>query len=216
MSKKALILTWESYQDHEVVYPFYRVQEEGFEVDIMANKLGRIFGILGTYNECTQSVFDLDDKKVKLNLKGAKFGDQHSRASQSQIEGAFMFPMVQKQNSGNSGRSQANFGDNPTFGGRVGLTDSTFKDASGYGTFRYEPPEGYNALCTANLPDPPLKDPSKYFTATKYRGNGNVGRKVTTGLEPALVIIKPTNFSDNWIVNGSPFGVEYYLSLIHI
>ena len=47
MSKKALILTWESYQDHEVVYPFYRVQEEGFEVDIMANKLGRIFGILG-------------------------------------------------------------------------------------------------------------------------------------------------------------------------
>ena len=64
MSKKALILTWESYQDHEVVYPFYRVQEEGFEVDIMANKLGRIFGILGTYNECTQSVFDLDDKKL--------------------------------------------------------------------------------------------------------------------------------------------------------
>ena len=64
MSKKALILTLESYQDHEVVYPFYRVQEEGFEVDIMANKLGRIFGILGTYNECTQSVFDLDDKKL--------------------------------------------------------------------------------------------------------------------------------------------------------
>ena len=64
MSKKALILTWESYQDHEVVYPFYRVQEEGFSVDIMANKVGRIFGILGTYNECTQSVYDLDDQKL--------------------------------------------------------------------------------------------------------------------------------------------------------
>ena len=64
MSKKALILTWESYQDHEVVYPFYRVQEEGFKVDIMANKIGRIFGILGTYNECTQSVYDLDDQKL--------------------------------------------------------------------------------------------------------------------------------------------------------
>jgi len=64
MSKKALILTWESYQDHEVVYPYYRVQEEGFEVDIMANKVGRIFGILGTYNECTQSVYDLDDEKL--------------------------------------------------------------------------------------------------------------------------------------------------------
>jgi len=64
MLKKALILTWESYQDHEVVYPFYRVQEEDFKVDIMANKKGRIFGILGTYNECTQSVYDLDDDKL--------------------------------------------------------------------------------------------------------------------------------------------------------
>jgi len=161
---------------------------------------GQIYGL----------AFDVDAKTVQFFLNGAKFGEQHSWASQSQIEGAFMFPMVMKQNSGNAGRSQTNFGDNPTFGGRVGLTDSTFKDASGYGTFRYEPPEGYNALCTANLPDPPLKDPSKYFTATKYRGNACVGRKVTTGLEPALVIIKPTNFSDNWIVNGNPFGVQYY------
>ena len=161
---------------------------------------GQIYGL----------AFDVDAKTVQYYLNGAKFGEQHSWASQSQIEGAFMFPMVQKQNSGQAGRSQTNFGDNPTFSGRLGITDSTFKDASGYGTFRYEPPEGYNALCTANLPDPPLKDPSKYFTATKYRGNANVGRKVTTGLEPALVIIKPTNFSDNWIVNGNPLGVEYY------
>ena len=61
MSKKALILTWESYQDHEVVYPFYRVQEEGFEVDIMSNVVGKIHGILGTYMESTKSVFDLND-----------------------------------------------------------------------------------------------------------------------------------------------------------
>ena len=61
MSKKALILTWEKYQDHEVIYPYYRVQESGYEVDIMSNKVGMIHGILGTYNESTKSVFDLDD-----------------------------------------------------------------------------------------------------------------------------------------------------------
>ena len=38
MSKKALILTWERYQDHEVIYPYYRVQEEGFDVDIITPK----------------------------------------------------------------------------------------------------------------------------------------------------------------------------------
>ena len=61
MSKKALILTWEKYQDHEVIYPYYRVQESGYEVDIMSNKVGMIYGILGTYNESTKSVFDLND-----------------------------------------------------------------------------------------------------------------------------------------------------------
>lgn len=63
MSKKALILTWEKYQDHEVIYPYYRVQGEGFECDIMTNIVGRVHGYLGTYNESTQSVFDLDDPK---------------------------------------------------------------------------------------------------------------------------------------------------------
>ena len=58
---KALILTWEKFQDHEVIYPYYRVQEDGFKVDIMSNKIGKIFGILGTYMESTKSVFDLND-----------------------------------------------------------------------------------------------------------------------------------------------------------
>jgi len=61
--KKALIMTWEKYQDHEVIYPYYRVQESGYEVDIMSNKVGMIYGILGTYNECTKSVFDLNEEE---------------------------------------------------------------------------------------------------------------------------------------------------------
>jgi protease I len=62
MKKKALILTWDSFQDHEVVYPYYRVQENGLEVDIMSDKIGRIHGILGVYMESTISVFDLNDE----------------------------------------------------------------------------------------------------------------------------------------------------------
>ena len=62
MKKKALILTWDSFQDHEVVYPYYRVQEDGLEVDIMSDKIGRIHGILGVYMESTISVFDLNDE----------------------------------------------------------------------------------------------------------------------------------------------------------
>ena len=47
--KRALILTYSKYQDHEVIYPYYRVQEEGFDVDIMADVKGRIHGILSPF-----------------------------------------------------------------------------------------------------------------------------------------------------------------------
>ena len=57
--KKALILTYEKFQDHEVIYPYYRLTEDDYEVDIIANKLGRFNGILGTYMECNILIDDI-------------------------------------------------------------------------------------------------------------------------------------------------------------
>ncbi len=46
---KALIITWESFQDQELVYPFYRLREELplESVTIMANVKGKFYGIMG-------------------------------------------------------------------------------------------------------------------------------------------------------------------------
>lgn len=44
--KKALILTWEKFQDVELLYSYYKLLEE-FEVDVASNKLGLIYGING-------------------------------------------------------------------------------------------------------------------------------------------------------------------------
>lgn len=46
---KALIITWESFQDQELVYPFYRLREElPLEcVTVMANVIGKFYGIMG-------------------------------------------------------------------------------------------------------------------------------------------------------------------------
>ena len=44
--KNALILTWEKFQDVELVYAYYKLKEE-FNVDIIANKQGLIYGING-------------------------------------------------------------------------------------------------------------------------------------------------------------------------
>ena len=46
--KKALILTGKFVQDHEFIYPFYRLLEDKFEVDVGINEDEMVKGILGT------------------------------------------------------------------------------------------------------------------------------------------------------------------------
>jgi len=60
---KALIITWEKFQDHEVIYPFYRLEEEGFQVHIMSNLIGKIYGILGTNMDSSLLTSALNDEE---------------------------------------------------------------------------------------------------------------------------------------------------------
>ncbi|MBF91748.1 MAG: hypothetical protein CMP34_02955 [Rickettsiales bacterium] len=60
---KVLIITWENFQDQEVVYPYYRIREEVSENDviIMANVTGRIHGIMGVNMEAHALLSELDN-----------------------------------------------------------------------------------------------------------------------------------------------------------
>jgi hypothetical protein len=57
---KALLITWENFQDQEVVYPYYRLKEETPDVEIMANVKGKFFGIMGV---------NMTSDKLLLELK---------------------------------------------------------------------------------------------------------------------------------------------------
>lgn len=48
MSKKAIIISGNMVQDHEFIYPYYRLLEENFEVDVCLNEGRAVKGILGT------------------------------------------------------------------------------------------------------------------------------------------------------------------------
>jgi protease I len=53
--KKALIITHTGFQDHELVYPYYRLLGDNFETHIVADKkdeLGRCYGIFGLNMPC--------------------------------------------------------------------------------------------------------------------------------------------------------------------
>jgi protease I len=62
--KRAIIITWEGYQDQEVIYPYYRLLEDNFEVDILAEKSGWIYGILGTKMEANVECHNVDESSV--------------------------------------------------------------------------------------------------------------------------------------------------------
>jgi protease I len=65
MVKKALIITWEKFQDHELIYPYYSLQEAGYEVTLMANKVGKIWGSLGTHMPCHVETSVFEDETTR-------------------------------------------------------------------------------------------------------------------------------------------------------
>ena len=64
--KKALILTGKNVQDHEFIYPYYRVQEEGFDVKVATEDGEQTFGILGTKIPVDLKIEDVNPEEYSL------------------------------------------------------------------------------------------------------------------------------------------------------
>ena len=63
--KKSLIITWEKYQDHELIYPYYSLKEHGYDVTLMANQVGKIWGSLGSHMNCDVTTKIFEDPEVR-------------------------------------------------------------------------------------------------------------------------------------------------------
>ena len=72
--KKALILTGKFVQDHEFIYPYYRLKEEGFEVTVATEDGQETNGALGTKIPVDISVDKLnpEDYNILVIPGGAK------------------------------------------------------------------------------------------------------------------------------------------------
>ena len=66
--------------------------------------------------------------------------------------------------------------------GQGGVT-ATFDVNFGQRAFSYTPPTGFQALNSANLPDPTIKLPNKYFDTLLYTGTNTSSLNNVTGLE---------------------------------
>jgi len=82
----------------------------------------------------------------------------------------------------------ANFGQDSTFAGNETAGGNT--DANGIGDFKYAPPDGHLALCTANLPTPTIVDGSTAFSTVLYSGTGSSNAVTGVGFQNDLLWIK--------------------------
>ena len=97
-----------------------------------------------------------------------------------------------------------NTGSDGTFAGNK--TAQGNSDDTGYGNFYYDPPTGFLALCTGNMPiadaiNPAETDdnyPQKQFNALLYTGDGGSSRAITgLGFQPDWIWIKRRNTTEN-------------------
>ncbi|EKD44766.1 MAG: hypothetical protein ACD_71C00012G0004 [uncultured bacterium (gcode 4)] len=65
------------------------------------------------------------------------------------------------------------------------------------GKFKFQPPSGFKALSTANLPDPTIKNPKLFFDVLTYTGNHPSSQTLTwLSFSPDLVWIKGRDYAD--------------------
>lgn len=74
MQRKALIIAGKLIQDHEYIYPYYRLQEEGYEVDVAVRGKEIVLGSIGVKVVPTKDIPELkvQDYEVLVLPGGAK------------------------------------------------------------------------------------------------------------------------------------------------
>ena len=173
--------------------------------------------VWGTYSENESSVsarsngdvvmiaLDVDNKKLWYGANGTWFnsGDPASNDGNWAQSWTSNPDFIHLSFGGYVNSDQVvNFGQDSTFGGRI--TAGGNADGNGFGDFKYAPPTGFLALCSANVPtssdiDPAGDDgadenPTKQFNTVLYTGDNSTSNAITgLGFQPDFVWIKVRN-----------------------
>ena len=102
---------------------------------------------------------------------------------------------------GNLTQLRFNFGQDSTFAGlRSGVSGTAGNpggggyggnaDTNAVGDFFYEVPTGFKALCSDNLPDPAIADPTAHFNTKLYTGTGSEQAITGVGFQPDFSWLK--------------------------
>ena len=107
------------------------------------------------------------------------------------------------KNGTSQGTAYTSLTNGPYYFATSGRSSTSANDVTmnfGQQPWKYAPPAGYKALCTTNLPIPPIKKSSTRFDAVKYTGNATGQTISSFGFSPNLVWLKSrTNATYNYL-----------------
>jgi len=78
--------------------------------------------------------------------------------------------------------------------------------------WKYAAPSGFKALCTQNLPQPTIQNPSKYMDASAYTGTGASNSISSLGFSPDLVWIKNRGTTTDHALYDTTRGTQAQIS----
>jgi len=130
--------------------------------------ISKSFNVNGTAGDIMGITYDADNNTFSLYKNGSFVGTSATN-SLSLGPGEHALPMMTTAFWDN--QMHLNFGQDSTFAGAT--TAGGNADENGYGDFKYAPPSGYLAICTANLPDLEIdpaqnESPADYFDTVLY------------------------------------------------
>ena len=140
--------------------------------------------------------FDADNETVTFYKNNSSQGAVGSVLTTA--NGGY-FPSVGDGQNSTTYKYVANWGQDSSFAGNKSKQGNT--DGNGQGDFYYEPPSGYLALCSANLPETTLspnqdEQADDHFNNLVYTGDGSSSNAITgVGFQPDWVWIKANGSS---------------------
>lgn len=184
------------------------------------------YGDAYTAGDIIGIAMDLDNSKLYFSKNGVwQVNDPATNSSTISLTSGETYFIFCADQSGAYFTFHANFGQGDPDG------ENNFTDSNGRGGFRFEPPQGFVSLCTANLkdndyakigPNSAAGTPDKHFDILLYSGTNMtasndplVSSRRISGLnfQPDLVLIKNRSTTDGWSLQDSVRGWEYATKL---
>jgi len=178
-------------------------------------------GVTYTTGDIVGCAVDMDNGKMWFSKNGtfissgdpaagtnAQFTDLLSASDMG--NSGQVLPLFSDWNWSTSDTVVFNAGQDSSFAGVKTAQGNT--DGNGIGDFYYSPPSGYLALCSDNLSDPSIADPTAHFNTVLYTGNGSNPRSITgVGFKPDFHWRKKRNASRSHNLHDVVRGAANFL-----